>query len=177
MTLGVGLIDNSLYGTSLDSSEETALLLNREEELPCLLAERLGELFDEVRTTSYVHHAVEMTLILQQKLLVASNTLCKLGGSLVGSIKGNNYHAVHTTQSSTHGLGLRAEQVHVAVEHGLVVSCGVGTDVHLGSLLALGVLTHDLSPEHTSGTQLGNLHEVNAIDTKVELDVLGSQFG
>ena len=118
-----------------------------------------------------------MTLVLQQKLLVASNTLCKLGGSLVGSIEGNNYHAVHTTQSSTHGFGLRAEQVHVAVEHGLVVSCGVGTDVHLGSLLALGVLSNNLSPEHTSGTQLGNLHEVDAIDTKVELDVLGSQLG
>ena len=176
MTLGVGLVDNSLNGTCLDSSEETTLLLNREEQLPCLLAERLGELLNEVRTTSNVNHAVEVTLVLQQQLLIACDTLGKVGGSLVGSIERNNNHAVHATQSSTHGLGLRTEHVDIAVEHGLVVGCGVCADMHLGSLLALGVLTHDLSPQHTSCTQLGNLHEVNTIDTKVELDALCSEF-
>ena len=118
-----------------------------------------------------------MALVLQQQLLVACDTLCELGGSLVGSVEGNHNNAVHTSQSGTHGLGLGAQHVHIAVKQSLVVCGGDGADVHLGAFLAGGILAYNLRPKHAGCTDLGNLHEVNAVDTQVELDVLGGNFG
>ena len=40
MTLLVGSVDVILYGASLDSSKETAFVLNAQEYLPCLLSKR-----------------------------------------------------------------------------------------------------------------------------------------
>ena len=118
-----------------------------------------------------------MALLLEQQLLVASDTLSKVGGNLIGLVEGSHHNALHTTQSSTHGLCLAAEHVHITVKDGLVVSGGDGTHVHLGTLLATGILAYNLSPEHACSTYLGYLHEVHSVDTQIELDVLCCQFG
>ena len=50
--------------------------------------------------------------------------------------------------------------------------------MHLASAVALGfVLLHNLSPEHTGGTELGDFHEVVLAHAHIELDALGSLSG
>ena len=144
MTVGVGGVDGVLDGAGLGGSQEAAFFLNSEEKVPCLLGQIGGELLNEVRTSGNVYHAIEVALVLQQQLLVACDALCELGGSLVGSVEGNHNNAVHTSQSGTHGLGLGAQHVHIAVKQSLVVCGGDGADVHLGAFLAGGILAYNL---------------------------------
>ena len=117
-----------------------------------------------------------MALFLQQQLLVASDALGELRGLLVRNVERSDDDAIDVSDSCRHGLGLCAQHVDIAVEEGEVVSAGGSADVHLGSLLVVGVLLDDLSPQHASGTELGNLHEVDAADAEVELDATGSFF-
>ena len=82
-----------------------------------------------------------------------------------------------TTQSGTHGLGLRTQQVYIAVEQCLVISRGGGVDNHLASAITLRlVLLYNLSPQQAGGTELGNLHEIVLANTHIKLDALSSQI-
>ena len=48
--------------------------------------------------------------------------------------------------------------------------------MHLAGAVAFRlVLLHNLGPQHTGGTELGNLHEVVLAHAHVELDVLGCE--
>ena len=116
-----------------------------------------------------------MALLLEQELLVAGDALGKLIGSLVGLVEGAYGDTVHTGDGSTHGLGLCAQHVHVCIEESHVEGRCLGMSSHLACAVALGlILLHDGSPQHTCSTELGNLHEVVARDTEVELHGLGS---
>ena len=172
----VRFVDGVLNRACLCSSEEAAFFLNSEEELPCLTSESRGQLLDEVGTAGYIDHAVEVALVLQQQLLVAGDALCEVSRHFVRLVERCHYDALHTSQGCRHRLGLRAKHVDVAVEECLVVGRREGADVHLCAFLASGVLTDDLCPQHTSCTQLGNLHEIDAVDAEVELDALCCQF-
>ena len=176
MTCLVGVVDSLLNGSGLDSCQETALFLNGEEQLPAFLGDGHSQLFHEVAAAADIHDLVKVALLLEQQLLVACYTLCEIRRNLVGSVKRSNHHRVNACESGTHGLGLRAEHIHIAVEHRLVVGRGSCVDAHLAGALALGViLLNNLSPEHTGCAELGNLHEVVAADAHVELDFLGGE--
>ena len=177
MAGSIGLVDGILDSAVQCGLQESALFLDAEEQLPCLLGQCCGQHLEEVGTASHIDHAVEVTLVLQQQLLVAGNALGKLGGSLVRQVEGTNHDALHTSQCGTHRLGLRTKHVHVAVKESLVESRRVGAYMHLGAFLVGSVLADNLCPKHACCTQLGNLHEVDTVDAKVELDVLCGYLG
>ena len=176
MTLLVGGIDVVLHRASLGSGEESSLFLNLEENLPCGIGERVGEFFDEVRTGRWVNHLVEVTLFLEQELLVACYTLREVGRSLVGFVKWAHHDRIHSSNGSRHGFGLGAEQVDIAVKHGHIIRRGGGIDHHHAGAVALGlILLDDFGPKHTCGAEFGNLHEIVFGDAHVELDLAGSK--
>ena len=121
VTLGVCSIDIILYDTLLDSLKETAIILYTKENLPTLVGERCSELFNEVATCTRVNNLVEMALLLKQELLVACDTLRELCRLLINGIKRSNLNRMNTCKGSTHCLGLRTEQVNIAVEQGHVI--------------------------------------------------------
>ena len=154
---------------------ETALLLYFEEEFPSLLGNRHGEGLYIVRAGSRVGNAVDMRLLLEQQLLVAGDTLRKFIGLLVGFIEGSGRNRIYTSQSSRHGLGLRAEQIDISIEYGLVEFRSLSMSLHLAGTVASGiVLFYNLSPQHAGGTELGQLHEVVGRDAEVEFDSIGN---
>ena len=102
-----------------------------------------------------------MTLLLEQELLVACDTLREIRRLLVGSVEWAHHDRVNTGEGGTHGLCLRAEQVDIAVEHSHIIERGGGIHAHLACTIALGlILLNNLCPEQTGSTELGNLHEV-----------------
>ena len=83
---------------------------------------------------------------------------------------------MNTTQSSTHSLSLRTQQVHIAIKQRLIISRGGSIDNHLASAIALWlVLLHNLSPQQACGTELSYFHEVVLAHAHIKLDALGSQ--
>ena len=57
------------------------------------------------------------------------------------------------------------------IEESLVELAGNGVNMHLASAHALGVVSlNDLRPEHTSGAELSELHEIIGRDAHIELD-------
>ena len=117
-----------------------------------------------------------MTFLLNEQLLVAGDALAEVRRFLIGSIERCYHHRVDTTKGSTHGLRLRTEKVHITVEHRHIVGRCRSVDSHLRTVLILRlILLHNLSPEQTGGTELGNLHEVVLADTHVEFHLTGSQ--
>ena len=155
---------------------ETTLIFNIDEEFPSLLCYRHSESLDVVRTTGWVSNLVEMTLFLEQNLLVACNALAKVIRSLVSLVERCNYNRVYSSQSGRHGLSLATEQIHIRVKYSLSELSSRSVDNHLASAVALGVvLLHDLSPQHACCTELSNFHEIYCRYTHVELDA-GSNF-
>ena len=128
------------------------MLLNTQELLPCLCSDRCGQVLQIVRSGSGVNDLVEVCFFLEQQLLVAGYTLSKICRTLVGYIKRRNGDLVHTSQSSTHRLGLAAQQVDVCIEDSHVELARLGADVHLGCVLQRGgedrsfVCLNDLCP-------------------------------
>ena len=171
--------------------QETAVVLNSQEAFPCLVGNHSRQVLQIIRTGSGVNHFVEMALLGQQQLLVACDTLREIVGLLVCHVKRRHYHRVHTCDGCGHSLCLAAEQVHVGIEDSHVERAGRSANVHLHcarAVLAVHflafaalatiadrlVLANNLRPQHTSGAELGNLHEVVALNAHVELDSLGS---
>ena len=119
-----------------------------------------------------------MSLFLQQQLLVAGNTLCEVCWRLVWLVEWSHHDRIYVGDGSRHSLGLRTEQVHIRIEEGLVVLGSHSTNMHLASAVAFGlILLHNLCPQHTGSTELGNLHEVVVAHAHVELDAFGSLCG
>ena len=175
MALLVGGVDVVLHCSCLCSSKESTLVLYLQEQFPCGISERVGKFLDEVRTGRGVNHLVEVTLLLEQELLVACDTLREIRRLLIGSVERTHHDRVNTSEGGTHGLCLRAEQVDIAVEHSHIIERGGGIHAHLACTIALGlILLNNLCPEQTCSTELGNLHEVVLRDTHVKLDSLGS---
>ena len=117
-----------------------------------------------------------MTLLLDNQLLVAGDTLREISSFLVRCIKWGDHHRVNTAQCSTHSLCLRTEQIDVAVEQSLIICRGGCIDNHLASAITLRlVLLHNLSPKQTGCTELCNLHEIVLADTHIKLNALGSE--
>ena len=173
MTLVVRTVDHFLHLAGECLCKETAVLLDVEEQFPCLLGDGIGEVFDVVRTATHIDEFVEVSLLLQQQLLVAGKAFAEVVGSLVGLVERSDHDAIDIADGSRHGFGLRAEQVDITVEERLVVFACDGADVHLAGAVALGlVLLHNLSPKQTSCTELGDFHEVVFAHTHVELDAL-----
>ena len=106
MTFGIGSIDIILHGASLHGSEESALFFHLQEELPCSICQRGGELLNEIRTSRGVNDLVEMTLFLEQELLIACNALRELCRLLINVIERSNHDRVNTCKGCTHGLCL-----------------------------------------------------------------------
>ena len=119
-----------------------------------------------------------MGLFLQQQLLIAGYALSKFCGHLVGFIKRGDDNRVHIGYGCRHGFSLRAKQIHIAVEQGLIILRSNGANMHLASAVTLGlILFYNLCPEQTGSTELGYFHEIVLRDTHVELDTLGSLGG
>ena len=61
----------------------------------------------------------------------------------------------------------------MSVKQGLVEARGGSVHVHLGAARAFGfVLSHDLSPEHASGAEFGDFHEVVGGNAHIEFDAV-----
>ena len=119
-----------------------------------------------------------MALFLQQQLLIAGNTLREVGRSLVNGIEWNDRYRVDSAKCCTHCLGLRAEQIHIAVIHSHVVSGGRCIDTHLASAIALGlILLHYLGPKQAGGTELRYFHEIVFGDAHIKLYLACCQSG
>ena len=131
-----------------------------------------------------------MAFFLQQQLLVAGDTFGKIGRNLVRSVERSHHDSVHVGQCGTHRLSLRAQHVHVAVEHRHVVSGSGRIDIHFTSTVAGLILTrvgavfartnrvvllHDLGPHHACGAELRDFHEIDTADAEVEFDFLGGE--
>ena len=164
-----------LYLACLYSFHHTTFFFYLKEEVPSLLSDRYGQVFDEVRTGSRVNHLVEVTFFLQQQLLVAGDTFREVVRSLISLVERRNGDRVHTGKGSTHRFCLRTEHIHVSIEQSQVESRSFGVSQHLASTVASRIVfLHDVCPQHTGSTELGDFQEVVRADTEVELDFLGS---
>ncbi len=179
-TLGEVLLNGGLYFAFRHHLVHTALLLDGEELFPCLGGNGVGEVLQIERTCRRVHYLVEMRFLFEQKLLVAGNTLGKVGRLLEGNIERRNDNLIDTCNGSRHSLRLRAQQVDIGIENSHIETARFGTDIHLGRLFEgsgeYGCLVglDNLCPQQTGGTELGNLHKVVATDTHIETnDVSG----
>ena len=122
--------------------------------------------------------------------MVAGDTFSKISRSLVWSVERSHYDGVYVGQCGTHRLSLRAQHVHVAVEHRHVVSGSGGVDIHFAGTVAELILTrvgavfartnrvilfYDVGPHHACSTELGDFHEIDTADAEVEFDFLGGK--
>ncbi len=170
---GGGGVDGGGDVAGVEFGLKSALVFHVEEEFPRLLCQRCGEHLHIVGATCGVDHLVEMAFLLEQDLLVACDALAEVVARLVGSVERGDDDGVDASQCGTHGLGLRAEQVHVTVINRLVEARGLGVDLHLASASALGlVLVDDLCPQLTTCAELGDFHKVDVRHTHVELDAV-----
>ena len=170
----VACVHSFLYLTSLDSFHHTAFFFYLEEEVPCLLSDRNSQVFDEVWTSSWVNHLVEVTFFLQQQLLVASDAFREIIWSLVCLVVRRNSDWVHTCKGSTHRFCLSTEHVHVSIEQCEVECRSFGMSQHLAWAVASRIVfLHDVCPQHTGCTELRDFQEVVRADTEVELNLLG----
>ena len=157
----------------------TAALLDVEELLPCLGSDRSGQVLKVVRTRCGVNDLIEVCLLFEEQLLVTCDTLAELCRLFVSHVKRRNGDLIHTCECRTHGLGLRAEEVHIRIEDGHVETAGLGADVHLSGVAESGredrvfVRLNDLSPQQTACTELSYLHEIVTANTHVETDRVG----
>ena len=161
--------------TFLDSSVETALFLDGEEVFPSFFCDGSGEVFNVVRTCGSIHNLFDVRFFLEQQLLVAGDTfreIVSLGKYLVVRKNGER---IYTGDGSRHTFGLGAEHIHVSVEDTHVPFRSGGVHLDLASAVAFNAVSlHNLGPQHTSSTELGNFHEVVGADTEVEFDAFGN---
>ena len=117
-----------------------------------------------------------MGLVLEQQLHIAGDARGELRGALVGRIEREHFQRVYSGQRGAHRLGRTAQHVHVGVVGGDVPARCHGVGEHFaGATARVGV--YDVGPQHTSGTELGHLHEVIGADRHREADGPGSLFG
>ncbi len=76
-----------LNATALDGSEESAILLNLEEAFPSLIGNVGRECLDVVRTSGRIGYFVEMRLLFEQQLLIASNAFREIVRFFVGDVE------------------------------------------------------------------------------------------
>ena len=139
---------------------------------------RQCEGFYIVRTACRVNHLVQMAFFHKKELLVASQVLRELIRLLVLLVERNHCDRVNACKSSRHSFGLRAKQVDVSVEDGLVEFGSDSMNSNLARALALrSILLHYLSPKHASCAEFCKFHEVVGRDTHIELDSLCSIVG
>ena len=171
VTLSSGLIDLALDFTGGEESGETAIILDLVEEFPSLSGDRSGKIFDIIRTAGGVNDLIEVRLLAEEHLLISSDTFAELIRALVAAVEGKSFDRIDTCESGAHSFGHRAEEVDMRIEESLVELAGNSVNMHLASAHALGVVSlNDLRPEHTSGAELGELHEIIGRDAHIELD-------
>ena len=136
VTLRVRCVHSFLNLAFESLCQETAFVLHSEEQLPCFLGDGIRQVLNIVRTTCHIHNLIEVSLFLQEQLLVASQALREVVWSLVRLVEWSHNHGIHICQSSRHSLRLRTEQVHVAVEKSLVIFRSHSTNMHLACAVA-----------------------------------------
>ena len=114
-----------------------------------------------------------MALFFQEQLLITCDTLREIIWSLIDSIEWSNHDRMNSCDSCRHCLCLRTEHIHVSIKDCHIIRCGNSIHAHLTSAVAFWlILLNNLSPEHTSSTELCNLHKVVLGNTHVELNLV-----
>lgn len=162
-------LDFVLHIVGADGLGHAALFLHGEEELPSVLGDAVGEVFDVVTAAGGVDNLVHVALFFEEELLVAADAVAEAVARLEGDVEGVGGDAVGTGNGCAHGLGGSAEHVDVGVVDRLVPDGTGGVDKDLVAAFAGGVVLLDyLAPKQASGAYLGNFHEVVATCGEVE---------
>ena len=173
--LGSALLDEALDHALTDGFEIAAFVLDLVEQVPSGHGQTLGEVLDVVGTCGGVGHLVEVGLFLEDELLVAGDTVGEVGGDLKRRVERHHGEGIHTAEDGRHGTCGGAQHVDIRIVEAHA-EFGVGRmDVHLGVLFLASVGLHDVGPQQTIGTQLGQFHEVVLSDGEVEAH-LGCNF-
>ena len=160
-------------GALLVGLDVATLVLNLKEEFPSLLCDACGEVLNVVGATCGVYHVVEVGLVLEQELHVASDALGELIATSVGVVEGAHLQRVYTSDGGTHSLGGAAEHIHIGIVDGLVPHRGNSVEVNLLCAAALGLVgLHNVGPQQACCTEFCNLHKVVGGDGGGEADAL-----
>ena len=163
------LLDTHLGNTRLDSLGHTAQLLDLLNVLPCLVCDLVGERLYIVRTGPRIDVAADVGLLLQVDLRVTRNTCREVGRKRDSLVQSVRVQRLRMTQSGTHSLDGRTCNVVEGILLRERPSRRLAVRTQRHRLGVLGVeLLYDLSPQHTCGTHLGDLHEVVHTDSPEE---------
>mmetsp|Transcript_5514 Transcript_5514/g.11335 ORF Transcript_5514/g.11335 Transcript_5514/m.11335 type:complete len:329 (-) Transcript_5514:1212-2198(-) len=173
---GSRLLNAELRHTGVNGLGHATKLLNLINNLDGLIVEVGGEVLNHVRSTPRVSNVGHTSLLLDDELGVTSNTGRKDGGETKGLIKSVSVETLGTTKGGSHGLDGSTNDVVVRILLGERVSRGLTVSTQEPGLgvLSTHAVTHHVSPQFTSSTELGNLHVEIHADGKEETKTRGN---
>ena len=114
-----------------------------------------------------------MAFVQKEALHVTRDPVGEFARLLVCVVERKYFHGVNSSDSAAHCLGGIAEHIYIRIVNRLVPSACDCVNLDLAAVFLLcSVSLHDVGPEKSGCTELGNLHEVVAADGNRELDSL-----
>ena len=168
---GCSLLDTHLWQTGLDGLSHTAQLLNLLNMLPSLVNQFVGQSLHIVRTSPWVNLLADLSLVLDVDLSVTSDTGREVGRQSDSLVEGVGVQTLGVAQYCSHSLDTGTTYVVEGILLGERPTRGLRVCTQRQRLRILSAKAlNNLSPQQTTSTHLGNLHEVVHTDSPEEAE-------